>query len=121
MHIEVSGYESDTKIRLIEFMGENIHLKIHNMGKWFYAVYESRSDASGIMFRVELDAVAAQEIGDLKYKSKVPGVGRLCGHDEHRVSSAATVMADNSGDDHDIYFQFQHVEGRRCTNICRTN
>ena len=74
---EISGCETETKNRLISFISENTHLKIQDMGKWFYAVYESGKKVPGILFRAELDAVAIQETGSPQYKSLVPGVGHL--------------------------------------------
>ncbi|MFO1075455.1 MAG: amidohydrolase [Geminicoccaceae bacterium] len=53
------------------------------------ALYEGAGPGPTVMLRAELDGLPIDEIGDVSYRSAVPGRGHLCGHDGHM----ATLMA----------------------------
>ncbi|WP_117192754.1 amidohydrolase [Rhizobium terrae] len=53
------------------------------------AIYDSGAPGPTLMFRAELDGLPIAEIGDLEYRSRVPGKGHMCGHDGHMTILAA--------------------------------
>ena len=110
-HPELSGRETWTKTRLMDFLRENTKLPLVDRGAWFYAVYKSGSRRPAIAFRADFDAIAVDESIPLPYGSRFPGVAHKCGHDGHSAVLAALAMeVDASGADRDVYFIFQHAE-----------
>ncbi len=51
-------------------------------------LYEGRAPGPTLLFRAELDALPIEEVGDVPYRSEVPGKGHLCGHDGHMAMLA---------------------------------
>jgi len=47
------------------------------------AVFNGNEDGPTILFRCDMDALPIEEKNDVKYKSNVPGVSHVCGHDGH--------------------------------------
>lgn len=47
------------------------------------AVFESGLPGPTVMFRAELDALPIEELSQAEHRSKISGVGHLCGHDGH--------------------------------------
>lgn len=112
MHPELSGCETETKKRLMDFLHENTSLEIEDRGLWFFAVYHAeKAKKKPIAFRADFDAIKVLEDDTLPYASVNKGVAHKCGHDGHAAALAA-FAADVSrrGADRDIYFVFQHGE-----------
>ncbi len=112
MCAELSGEENKTKSLLMEFLLSHTQLELHDMGKWFYAVYRSGNDnARRIAFRADFDALPICETG-LDYNSQNIGVSHKCGHDGHSASLCAFAceVFKDKPDNVDIFFVFQHGE-----------
>lgn len=111
-HPELSMHEAETGKRIMEFLMRETSLEINDMGRWFYAYYDSGTDdAKAIAFRADIDALPIDEKNDLPYCSVNEGISHRCGHDGHSATLAALCcMVDEQGVDSDIYFIFQHAE-----------
>lgn len=110
-HPELSCHETKTKDYLINFIKTNTKLEIHDMGRWFYAVYRSGNNIPGVMFRAEMDAIPVEETNIIPYVSLTPGVGHKCGHDGHAAALlCAAIKIEEKGAARDVYFLFQHAE-----------
>ena len=84
-HPEVSGNESKTAQRILDFLAKykpNQVIKNHG-GYGILAIYKGKEDGKSILFRCELDALPIQEINSFEYKSLYEGVSHKCGHDGH--------------------------------------
>ena len=82
---EISGHEEKTSMSLEktlkQFEPDEI---ISGLGGYGLAVtFDSKRPGPIIMIRAELDALPIQEVNELIYRSKNPGVSHSCGHDGH--------------------------------------
>lgn len=110
-HPELSNHEDWTKARLMSFLHEHSKLELVDCGPWFYAVYRAGEGRAGIAFRADFDAVPIMDSCEIPYRSKVPGVGHMCGHDGHSVSLAALALeVDRLEPEKNVFFIFQHAE-----------
>ena len=122
-HPYLSDEEGKTKERLMNFLKENTHLKLTDMGKWFYAEYHPENSKGSIAFRADMDALKINETTDIPYKSVNPGVSHKCGHDGHSSAMCLFCMeVEEKGADKDVYFIFQHAEetgngGEMCAKL----
>jgi amidohydrolase len=84
-HPEVSGNESKTSKRILDFLSKyKPNQVITNLGgNGILAIYKGKEDGKSILFRCELDALPIQEINLFNYKSIYEGVSHKCGHDGH--------------------------------------
>jgi amidohydrolase len=84
-HPEVSGNESKTAQRILDFLAKyKPNQVITNLGgNGILAIYKGKEDGKSILFRCELDALPIQEINLFNYKSIYEGVSHKCGHDGH--------------------------------------
>ncbi len=100
-HPELSGHETETKKRLMEFIKEHTGLGILDRGAWFcaYKMPEARGpessaeSAGGIAFRADFDALPVPETIDLPYASQNEGVSHKCGHDGHAAALCGLALA----------------------------
>ena len=86
---ELSGYESNTASRIIEFIGRHndAHI-IENIGGYGLAIIfdNSRNNTDKgptIMIRCELDALPIDEKNIFEHRSTTKGISHKCGHDGH--------------------------------------
>lgn len=79
---ELSGMETKTKARLIQFLQENTSLEIHPCGDGFYAAYREEPACPGLALRADYDALP------------LPGGGasHLCGHDGHAAALCSVAL-----------------------------
>jgi amidohydrolase len=84
-HPEVSGKETETAQRIIDFLSKyKPNEIITNLGgNGVLAIYKGNEEGKTILFRCELDALPIQEINSFEYKSVYEGVSHKCGHDGH--------------------------------------
>ena len=84
-HPEVSGKETETAQRIIDFLSKyKPNEIITNLGgNGLLAIYKGNEEGNTILFRCELDALPIQEINSFEYKSIYEGVSHKCGHDGH--------------------------------------
>ena len=124
-HPELSNEEKWTKATLMEFLRSHTKLEVVDKGSWFYAAYRAGGDKPGIALRADFDAVPVEDLCDVPYVSRIPGVGHKCGHDGHSASLAALALeVDQQGADRDVFFLFQHAEetgdgAKACTALLR--
>ena len=110
-HPELSGHETQTKLRLQHFLRSHTTLEITDCGAWFYARKPGGNTQPPIAFRADMDAVAIQDDPALPYASTVPGVAHKCGHDGHcAVMAGFALEMDVVTPDRDVFFIFQHAE-----------
>ena len=112
-HPELSMQEEWTPQHLQQFLKAHTRLEIFDHGRWFYALYRSRTPVQkpAIAFRADFDALPVQDDIDAAYRSEIPEVGHKCGHDGHSAALAGLALEiDRSGADRDVYFIFQHAE-----------
>ena len=115
-------------IRILqEFLQENTSLEIVDMDGWFYAVKPSpsKSDATPIAFRAELDALPMDESIPLPYGSGNAGVSHKCGHDGHMAALCGLALElENNILNRTVYLIFQPAEetgqgAALCTDLIR--
>ena len=110
-HPELSNHESWTKARLMKFLTVNTSLEIHDEGKWFWAVRRAGRDKANIAFRADFDALPIEELCDLPYKSRFPGVSHKCGHDGHSAALCGLGLEmEKFNPDKNVFLLFQHAE-----------
>ena len=112
-HPELSMQESGTKARLMAFLRAHTALELHDMGRWFYAVYRAAAPTDKpIAYRADFDALPIAESPELcPYASQNPGVSHKCGHDGHSAALCAFALElERRGAARDVYLVFQHAE-----------
>lgn len=109
-HPELSGQESWTKRRLMNFIEANTRLAVVDCGKWFYASrYVESTDA--IAFRADMDALPIDEGLNIPHASQITGVSHKCGHDGHCAALCGLALELDAMDvERSVYLVFQHAE-----------
>ncbi len=123
-HPEISGHESGTKRRLMNFIENNTRLAVVDCGKWFYA---SRyvEGTKALAFRADMDALPMDESIPLPYASQNPGASHKCGHDGHCSALCGFALElDELPVKRSVYLIFQHSEetgqgARECSALLR--
>ncbi|MBQ6970804.1 MAG: amidohydrolase [Synergistaceae bacterium] len=123
-HPELSGHESATKRRLMDFIENNTRLAVVDCGKWFYA---SRyiEGTKAVAFRADMDALPMDEAISLSYASLNPGISHKCGHDGHSAALCGFALELGSLPvKRSVYLIFQHSEetgqgARECSGLLR--
>jgi amidohydrolase len=84
-HPDVGGYEQGTARRVLSHLGDcdAVHVK----EGFLVRVGAPQGPAVGV--RSELDALPIQEDSEVSWRSTVPGVAHLCGHDVHTAALVA--------------------------------
>ncbi|MDX3924613.1 MAG: amidohydrolase [Shinella sp.] len=82
---ELSGEERETARRICEMLSPTNPDRVLTGlgGHGVAAIYDSGAPGPTVLFRSELDALPIQELGEVEYRSTVPGKAHLCGHDGH--------------------------------------
>lgn len=82
---ELSGQERATAKRLRFFLSRYRPDELYSniAGEGMAAVFYGKEDGPTVLFRCDMDALPITETNDVKYKSNVPGVSHVCGHDGH--------------------------------------
>lgn len=125
-HPELSGQETETKRRLMDFIRKNTNLKVKDQGNWFYVLYEPamRNGKPPIGFRADMDALPIPETISLPYGSKEENTAHKCGHDGHSSALAALslLLEKDSRIQRPVYLIFQSAEetgrgGKPCADF----
>ena len=125
-HPELSGQETETKKRLMEFIQQHTHLKVVDRGRWFYALYEPKEQNGQppIGFRADMDALPMPEARDLPYGSTAGCVAHKCGHDGHSsaLAALALLLEKDKAIHRPVYLIFQSAEetgkgGKACADF----
>lgn len=125
-HPELSGEETETKKRLMEFIQQHTHLKVVDRGRWFYALYEPKEQNGQppIGFRADMDALPMPEARDLPYGSTAGCVAHKCGHDGHSsaLAALALLLEKDKAIHRPVYLIFQSAEetgkgGKACADF----
>ncbi|WP_303815460.1 M20 family metallopeptidase [Acidaminococcus timonensis] len=125
-HPELSGQETETKKRLMDFIQQHTHLKVVDRGRWFYALYEPKEQNGQppIGFRADMDALPMPEARDLPYGSTAGCVAHKCGHDGHSSALAALALLLEKDENilRPVYLIFQSAEetgkgGKSCADF----
>ena len=107
---ELSGQESATKRRLMDFIEANTRLAVVDCGKWFYASRYVESTPA-IAFRADMDALPIPEALLIPHASQNPGVSHKCGHDGHCAALCGLALELDALDvNRSVYLVFQHAE-----------
>jgi amidohydrolase len=81
---ELSLHEHRTQIKILEALenmgAENVK-KVGGTG--VLVEFKGASPGRSVLLRADHDALPIQELGSPRYKSRVPGVSHMCGHDGH--------------------------------------
>ena len=110
-HPELSNQERWTKARLMAFLREHTLLEVHDGGKWFWAAYRAGEEKKNLAFRADFDALPIEELCDVPYKSRIPGVSHKCGHDGHAASLCGLALElETMRPDKNVFLLFQHAE-----------
>lgn len=82
---ELSGQERATAKRLRFFLSRYRPDELYSniAGEGMVAVFNGKESGPTVLFRCDMDAIPVHETNNLKYKSNVPGVSHVCGHDGH--------------------------------------
>lgn len=125
-HPELSGQETETKKRLMDFIRQHTHLKVVDRGRWFYALYEPKEQNGQppIGFRADMDALPMPEARDLPYGSTAGCVAHKCGHDGHSsaLAALALLLEKDEAIHRPVYLIFQSAEetgkgGKACADF----
>ena len=125
-HPELSGQETETKKRLMDFIRQHTHLKVVDRGRWFYALYEPKEQngQAPIGFRADMDALPMPEARDLPYGSTAGCVAHKCGHDGHSsaLAALALLLEKDKAIHRPVYLIFQSAEetgkgGKACADF----
>lgn len=113
-HPEVSGNESKTAKRILDFLAKYAPNEIiKNLGgDGLLAIYNGKEDGKSVLFRCELDALPIQEINSFDYKSVYEGVSHKCGHDGHMaiLCGMAKTLHENPLEKGTVMLLFQPAE-----------
>jgi len=84
-HPEISNEEEGTAREVVAFLRQTAPDEVMTAlgGHGVAMIYESAVPGPTILLRAELDALPIEELGDIPYRSEVPGKGHMCGHDGH--------------------------------------
>ncbi|MEC7258116.1 MAG: M20/M25/M40 family metallo-hydrolase, partial [Pseudomonadota bacterium] len=84
-HPELSGEERETARRVCDKLADSAPDTVLTDvgGHGIAAIFDSGVPGPTILFRSELDALPIEDLGDIPYRSTVPGKAHLCGHDGH--------------------------------------
>ena len=84
MHPELSGHEQRTAGIVADKLREyGLKVSTGVGGHGVIGLLEGRQDGTVVAWRADMDAVPGDEILNAPYKSRVPGVIHICGHDAH--------------------------------------
>ena len=84
MHPELSGQEQRTAGIVADKLREyGLKVSTGVGGHGVIGLLEGKQDGPVVAWRADMDAVPGDEILDAPYKSRVPGVVHICGHDAH--------------------------------------
>ena len=84
MNPEVSGQEVKTASLIAEHLKElGLDVETGIGGHGVSGVLRGGKPGPVVAYRADMDAVASPAVGDQPYKSRVPGVKHVCGHDAH--------------------------------------
>lgn len=129
-HPELSGEETETKKRLMDFIRQHTHLKVVDRGRWFYALYEPKEQngQAPIGFRADMDALPMPEARDLSYGSTAGCVAHKCGHDGHSsaLAALALLLEKDKAIHRSVYLIFQSAEetgkgGKACADFVQAS
>ncbi|MGE5703442.1 MAG: amidohydrolase [Clostridia bacterium] len=82
-------------------------------GRGVVGVLRGRTEGATVALRADFDALPIQDLKDVPYKSKVPGVMHACGHDAHTstlLGLASVLARHRESIPGTIVFLFQHAE-----------
>ena len=100
-HPEISGHETNTRRRLIQFLQKNTQLEIVNMDRWFYVYQKGLVGNQTIALRADHDAIINTQ----------GQVFHGCGHDGHSAILAGVAMViDKYPVKDNVMLIFQHSE-----------
>ncbi|HBQ61894.1 MAG TPA: amidohydrolase [Balneolaceae bacterium] len=111
---ELSKKETETSRRISKFMRQfdpEDEIEVAGTGKMF--VFEGEQPGETLMFRCELDALPIQERShNLAYRSSIPGVSHLCGHDGHMaiIAYLGKLISENRPKKGKVVLLFQPAE-----------
>lgn len=84
MHPELSFQETETAEYIANYLTAlDIPVTRNVGGNGLYGVIEGKLPGPSVLLRADFDALPIQDLKDVPYKSKVPGVMHACGHDGH--------------------------------------
>lgn len=96
---ELSGKERATAKRIRFFLNRYKPDELFTgiAGEGMAAVYNSSQAGPTLLFRCDMDALPIHETLNLPYRSAVPGVAHVCGHDGHMaiVSGLSMLVKEN--------------------------
>ncbi len=86
----LSGQEDETASRILRFIGAETADEVYSGvgGHGLLFVFEGKEKGPHTVFRADIDALPIQETGKHAYKSRIPGIAHLCGHDGHTAAMA---------------------------------
>jgi len=114
MHPELSGQEIRTSgivAQRLRALGLEVRTDVGGHG--VVGVLHASRPGPVVAYRADMDAVPSEIAGEQPYRSRVPGVKHVCGHDVHTTVAlgVATVLSSMSGDlPGTVMFIFQPAE-----------
>ncbi|MFB6232254.1 MAG: amidohydrolase [Salinibacter sp.] len=93
-HPEVGMDEHDTSRfirRTLEGYGLDVHGPIAGTG--LYVDIEGDGTGSAVGYRADIDALPTQDQKRVPYRSQIPNVAHLCGHDAHTAIAVGVALA----------------------------
>ncbi|MEI7596669.1 MAG: amidohydrolase [Bacteroidota bacterium] len=111
---ELSKFEIETNIRIIDFLKDTKPSKIISKigGYGIAAIFDSGSQGKTLLFRADMDALPIQETNSFSYKSTKENVAHLCGHDGHTaiLLGIANFLSENPIKKGKVILLFQAAE-----------
>jgi metal-dependent amidase/aminoacylase/carboxypeptidase family protein len=84
MHPELSGEEKQTAALIAKRLADfGLEVKTNVGGHGVVGLLKGGKPGPVVAYRADMDAVRSPVVGDVPYKSQVPNVKHVCGHDAH--------------------------------------
>lgn len=113
-HPDLSEDEKETTDFLVDYLNKHTrNAQIQRLAcEGVLVCFDSQSEGSSTLIRVDIDALPIQEINEFEYKSVKPGISHKCGHDGHTTIGlgVAQYLDQNPIKKGKVYLIFQPAE-----------
>ena len=91
-HPELSGHERETQKRIKAFLADQGITHGKDVGRFGTLYHFYFGDGPHLLVRVDIDALAIQEVNTFEHRSLTEGLSHKCGHDGHTTIGVGLAM-----------------------------